>query len=205
MMDIIATQSYAKSVGRGSGDASTYRCCTATKAVSLGCTVASGYSGNRLVPRSALSGPPTPPTPTKSIMKFYVIDSGKGALYVNNVIGEGNWEKFQRVYISGIKTTGQGGTQWTRFLRDEAESIDLVASGEIQFETFSWPQERSWTATIDGVDTTVSMQNGDALLNLTDLIPDPTQSYKFDEIRCDAVLKSEYESIFAVAIGHAET
>lgn len=52
-----ATETYAKNLG-GTGTATANKLCTATRASStFGCTVASGYSGSRIVVQSALSVP----------------------------------------------------------------------------------------------------------------------------------------------------
>lgn len=198
MSEKIATEAYAKNKGGGSAAAVPDKCCTKSRAEAFGCTVASGYGSLQLVPESALSGS----TPTKSLLKFFVTDRGKGTLLVGDDLISAetdNWHKLSSVSISGVRNTYPQGELWNK----DITNIDL---GE--FVAFSSQAPIIYTAYVDGVQTSVSLQSGYQLENLQSLRDnadrdiDPMLSY--DDIRCNVTLDPQYASTYATAVGHSD-
>lgn len=203
MSELIATESYAKYVGGGSGTAVQNKCCTKSRAVAFGCTVSGTYNNNQLVPKSALSGQ-TPPTPSqKTLLKFYIIQddsSGKGTLYVNTDAVQ-NWSKCSVISLVGNNTIGQGGTVWTK------DITSLYATSPNLFQPFDWGVERQWTAFIDGESVSVSLRSGYKLPNLSDFRSSAEYDAggQYTAINCSASIDSDYTSSYASAIGWAAT
>ena len=124
MAGLIADEVYAANIGGGSG-ALSGKCCTAQRAIALGCKVASGYSSTRLVPQEALSKAISYVDVTLTVpSSIYTAQSGTTAsvrlaagnynvYFAGLILGEGNSTPLVQATYSG--------TAWT--------AITISASG----------------------------------------------------------------------------
>lgn len=118
-----ATETYAKNLG-GKGTATANKLCTATRASStFGCTVASGYSGSRIVVQSALSAPKVTLYVTiqctsvnYTFAEFALIDSQTGdELYTSPMYTESEqhaWPSYEAISIKKNASIGKARVSW---------------------------------------------------------------------------------------------
>lgn len=138
MAGLIANEVYAANIGGGSG-ALSGKCCTAARAVALGCKVANGYTGSILVAQSSLSKAISYVTVTLTVpSSIYTTTTGTT---VASRLASGTYT----VYFGGL-TQGEGrmsaavqasysGSAWTA-ITSAATGWSLVSS-KLQFTSSS--------------------------------------------------------------------
>lgn len=138
MAGLIANEVYAANIGGGSG-ALSGKCCTADRAIALGCKVASGYTSTRLVPQEALSKAISYVDVTLTVpSSIYTTQTG---ITVSSILPSGTYT----VYFAGL-ILGEGrqsssvqasysGSAWTS-ITSAVTGWSLV-NGKLQFTSSS--------------------------------------------------------------------